>query len=104
MAEKPKNRRPETRTQKTDIEKKVPKAAAERAAPPVPSGKAPPKTNQAISPKKPETARHVTAEERWNRIAKAAYYRAEKRGFVGGDPAEDWSAAEIDAQLAGRKQ
>ena len=44
----------------------------------------------------------VTPEERWQMIAVAAYYHAEKRGFVGGNPAEDWAAAEaeIDAQLA----
>ena len=30
------------------------------------------------------------------KIAEAAYYRAERRGFVGGDPVEDWLAAEND--------
>ena len=40
--------------------------------------------------------------ERW--IAEAAYFRAERRGFVGGDPIRDWIEAEheIDAEL--RKQ
>jgi rubrerythrin len=33
-------------------------------------------------------------EERQRMIAEAAYFRAEKRGFVGGDPVEDWIAAE----------
>jgi hypothetical protein len=35
-------------------------------------------------------------------IAEAAYYRAEHRDFVGGDPHQDWLAAEadIDARLA----
>lgn len=28
------------------------------------------------------------------KIAEAAYYRAERRGFVGGDPVDDWLAAE----------
>jgi len=28
------------------------------------------------------------------KIAEAAYYRAKRRGFVGGDPVEDWLAAE----------
>lgn len=43
----------------------------------------------------------VTPEERYNMIAEAAYYRAESRGFVGGDPAQDWveAEAEIDAAL-----
>nr|VFK27602.1 MAG: Protein of unknown function (DUF2934) [Candidatus Kentron sp. MB]VFK33004.1 MAG: Protein of unknown function (DUF2934) [Candidatus Kentron sp. MB]VFK75691.1 MAG: Protein of unknown function (DUF2934) [Candidatus Kentron sp. MB] len=45
----------------------------------------------------------VTPEERWNMIAVAAYYRAEQRGFMGGNPAEDWIAAEeeIDRLLDG---
>ncbi len=34
-------------------------------------------------------------------IEMAAYLRAEKRGFVEGDPAEDWTAAEaeVDSRL-----
>ena len=46
-------------------------------------------------------ARDVTPQQRWNMIAEAAYYRAEKRDFVGGDPAQDWLAAEaeIDERL-----
>lgn len=34
-------------------------------------------------------------------IAEAAYFRAERRGFVGGDPQSDWFAAEaeIDERL-----
>ncbi len=35
-----------------------------------------------------------SAEERRRMIAEAAYYRAEKRGFVNGDPVEDWIIAE----------
>lgn len=43
----------------------------------------------------------VTAEERYRMIAEAAYFRAEKRGFAGGDIAEDWvqAEAEIDRML-----
>ena len=33
-------------------------------------------------------------EERRRMIAEAAYFRAEKRGFAGGDPVEDWIVAE----------
>jgi hypothetical protein len=29
-------------------------------------------------------------------ISEAAYYRAEKRGFVGGDPTTDWREAEAE--------
>lgn len=40
-------------------------------------------------------------EERHELIARAAYLKAEKRGFVGGDPVEDWlsAEAEVEAQL-----
>jgi len=43
----------------------------------------------------------VSAEQRWRMVADAAYYIAEKRGFVGGDPAADWYQAEqqVDAAL-----
>jgi len=43
----------------------------------------------------------VTAEERYRMIAEAAYFHAEKRGFLGGDVAEDWlqAEAEIDRML-----
>lgn len=35
-----------------------------------------------------------TPEERYLLIEKEAYYRAEKRGFRGGHPAQDWLEAE----------
>lgn len=38
----------------------------------------------------------ITPEQRWMMIREAAYYRAEKRGFVGDNLAEDWAAAEAD--------
>ena len=43
----------------------------------------------------------VTAEDREKMISLAAYVRAERRGFVGGDPVVDWldAEAEIDAML-----
>lgn len=37
---------------------------------------------------------HATTEERRRRIAEAAYFRALQRGFNGGDPVDDWLAAE----------
>ncbi len=47
----------------------------------------------------------VTPEERWHMISVSAYFRAEQRGFVGGDPAADWHSAEaeIDTMLANKK-
>ena len=40
-------------------------------------------------------------EDRQHMISTAAYYRAERRGFNGGDPVQDWldAEAEIDAML-----
>lgn len=45
--------------------------------------------------------RTVTAEQRRQMIAEAAYLRAEQRGFDGGDPLRDWleAEAEVDARL-----
>lgn len=47
------------------------------------------------------TLRKVSAEERLRMIAEAAYFRAEKRGFDGGDCVNDWIAAEseVNAEL-----
>jgi hypothetical protein len=49
----------------------------------------------------------VSHEERWRMVAEAAYYIAQRRGFVGGDALADWVAAEaeVDAKLGheGRK-
>lgn len=44
----------------------------------------------------------VSAHRRREMIAEAAYYRAQKRGFTGGDPVSDWVAAEaeVDALLS----
>lgn len=53
-----------------------------------------------ILPLAPVTATTLCAEERHRQIAEAAYYRAERRGFKGGDPFEDWLIAE--AELDGR--
>ncbi len=46
-------------------------------------------------------AGEISPEQRWRMVAEAAYYIAEKRGFVGGDPGADWFQAEqqVDAFL-----
>jgi hypothetical protein len=63
-------------------------APAEKATPRSTSGKA-----------------SITPEERHRMIRDAAYYRAERRGFVGGDPRQDWLDAEneIDQLLMKRR-
>lgn len=46
--------------------------------------------------------RMVSSDERRSMIAEAAYLRAERRGFEGGDPVVDWldSEREVDALLS----
>jgi hypothetical protein len=46
----------------------------------------------------------ITPAERLQMIEKAAYYLAERRGFIGGDAAEDWSAAEREIDKSLQKQ
>lgn len=45
----------------------------------------------------------VTPEQRYRMVAEAAYHHAERRGFVGGDPLNDWLLAEkeVDKLLNG---
>jgi len=47
-----------------------------------------------------------TPEQRHFMITEAAYYRAERRGFQGGDPVADWleAEAEIEAMLRGASE
>lgn len=50
-----------------------------------------------------KTSRTSTAdigpEARYRMIAEAAYLRAERRGFSGGDPLDDWLTAEREVDL-----
>jgi F0F1-type ATP synthase membrane subunit b/b' len=48
-----------------------------------------------------ESFQGTDPKDRRERIAEAAYFRAEKRGFRGGDPVADWIDAEheVEAQL-----
>jgi hypothetical protein len=47
------------------------------------------------------TEQKITGDQRRQMIAEAAYFRAERRGFNGGDAVRDWcdAEAEIDARL-----
>lgn len=40
----------------------------------------------------------VSHEERWRMVADAAYYIAQRRGFVGGDTNADWAQAEAEVE------
>ena len=73
--------------------KKAPtkKVTTERA--PTPTKKAPAIQKPAT---KAKTRKVITPEERWHMVSEAAYYQAEKRGFAGGNPSEDWMQAEIE--------
>jgi hypothetical protein len=49
-----------------------------------------------------DSATSFTADERSRMVETAAYYRAERRGFIAGHETDDWLAAEaeIDALIA----
>lgn len=49
--------------------------------------------------------KRVSEEERRAMIARAAYFRAERRNFAPGQELEDWAAAEaeIDRELVGKQ-
>ena len=81
---------------------KKPSAAFRSPATPR-SAKAAPSTKPA-KPKVRDRARRVetiTEEQRRSMIAERAYFKAERRGFAGGDALQDWceAEAEIDALI-----
>lgn len=83
------------------------KAPAKTAAKPTGRAAAAPKTAKAVTTssaakRKPAPKTNViTSEERQRMIDEAAYYIAQKRGFAGGDPRQDWleAAAQIDRMI-----
>jgi len=97
------------KTRKTPVRKKTPKSAARTALPnaalpPAPQAKnpaLPPSPQASAAPGQSAPRTPVTAEARWRMIAEAAYFKAQRRGFVGGDSKRDWAEAEaeIDAWL-----
>jgi hypothetical protein len=75
-------------------------AARKPAAPATPSAAT---VKTAAAPAKPAVATSaLTPEQRYRMIQEAAYYVAERKGFIS-NPAEDWAEAEaqIDAKLRG---
>jgi hypothetical protein len=77
--------------------KEAAKAPAKKAAP------AKPKTSgngEIVAAKKSKKAASlkggVTPEQRYQMICDAAYFRAERRGFIGGNPEQDWVEAELE--------
>lgn len=62
------------------------------------------RTSAAPAPEVPQiTPTMISSEERHRLIAEAAYLLAEKRGFHGGNPEQDWydAAAQIDQMIMG---
>jgi hypothetical protein len=47
----------------------------------------------------PTTDGAIGGEALYQMIAEAAYYRAEQRGFAGGDPVRDWLEAEAEVSV-----
>lgn len=76
-----------------------------KAAPKRASGRgivAAPTPSKGNSKNCPAAIPSISAEERQNLIARAAYFRAEKRGFSPGCELQDWVDAEIEVtQLIG---
>ena len=61
------------------------------------------KTRRKVKKTPPKTVK-VSPEQRREMIEESAYYRAEQRGFEGGDPVADWlsSEKEVDKLLSQR--
>ncbi len=90
------SRTPEAPPRKTAAPTPKP-AAASPAEKPAPAKKA-------AKAATPTTVPSVTPEERWQMISVEAYYLAEKRGFVGGDPCHDWLQAEAQVEAMLKKR
>lgn len=58
------------------------------------TGQATARTPTATRARRHEKA--VAGEDRYRMIAEAAYFRAQRRGFVSGSELDDWLAAEIE--------
>lgn len=54
------------------------------------------KVTTKASAKRKTQVSNITPEQRNHMIAEAAYYLAKKRDFLGGDPQQDWFAAEVE--------
>ncbi len=55
-----------------------------------------PVSRNIIAKGRTQAAPQITEDQRREMIARAAYLRAEQRGFTGGDPTSDWLAAEAE--------
>ena len=103
-----------TQKAKDTVARSAPKKPATRAPKPkkktAESGKtsrgaksaARPRTAAKTAPKKTVAAKAergsatISREQRQAMVAEAAYFMAERRGFAGGDPEQDWREAEAE--------
>ena len=97
----------QTRSKKAEATPKIARRSAAAAAPvaPVapavkPKAESKPKKRKAEAPPGPGAA--IGLHEREMMVARAAYFRAEKRGFAPGNELQDWIEAEAEVlQLVG---
>jgi hypothetical protein len=66
----------------------APKVAAKAKAP----------AKAAAKPKLQKSSPTLSEQQRNHYVQVAAFYIAERRGFVAGDPAADWAAAEVEVE------
>jgi len=67
-----------------------------------PASKRKPPAAKATRGRKKAAVINISDDQRLSMIAETAYFKAEKRGFTGGNPVDDWLAAEseVDALLS----
>jgi hypothetical protein len=70
----------------TPVSAPAPKAAAKAKAP----------AKAAAEPKLQKSSPTLSEQQRNHYVQVAAFYIAERRGFVAGDPVADWAAAEVE--------
>jgi hypothetical protein len=83
-------------TKKKTVKAETVKSSATTAA--APTKKTPTRTTAAAGKPRSDGAHgaHIDPVQRRYYIEVAAYYIAERRGFMGGHDAEDWNAAEVE--------
>jgi hypothetical protein len=81
---------------KTKTVKSAKKPATKRKTTAVKTAAAKTTVAKSTRTKKKAAVINVSDEQRLSMIAEAAYFKAEKRGFIGGTPEEDWLAAESE--------
>lgn len=84
-------------TKKKTVKVAAAKSSATTTAAAVPAKKTPTRAAAAGKPRSDGAhGTHIDPVQRRYYIEVAAYYIAERRGFMGGHDAEDWNAAEVE--------